>query len=459
VASELVAGSESAECATSPDSRESHSIAEMSNDFDGDVFLSHATEDKDDIARPLATALTDRGLRVWYDEFVLEMGDSLRESIDRGLAISEFGVVILSPQFFAKRWTSLELNGLVTREVSELRQIILPVWHNVDRDAVAKYSLLLADRKATPSSLGVGAVADRIVKAIRRARDGGDGRRVTGLLPTTSPQRHPTSESEKVQFVWHPKVHQILGQATMQWILLRYRPAISPEKVQPAIREALQEANVAAYSLETLFGPFDGLLQAWVPIEGGQALLRSKLSAPDSGIAECRTFAVWDILRDWVWRVPGGVGLREPDHSMLGEGGPARHIASAVQHGVQDNPHLEHLIAAGLLARVAVDRGIRFAVAFADGERSAHNQREYRHQLLKEIADNAEGINGPALYRGDGFASHLFVGRVPVGEYQRLETDVVRPARDVAERTEARTLTVLGSAERPALYREEVKVA
>ena len=83
-----------------------------------DVFISHASEDKDAIATPLAEALRAKGLRVWYDDFALKMGDSLRQSIDRGLARSRFGVVILSGYFFQKHWPQQELNGLATREDS-----------------------------------------------------------------------------------------------------------------------------------------------------------------------------------------------------------------------------------------------------------------------------------------------------------------------------------------------------
>ena len=71
------------------------------------LFLSHAAEDKDAIARPLYDALCVAGLSVWFDESVLKIGDSLREKIDEGLAKSEFGIVILSPSFLAKRWPVL----------------------------------------------------------------------------------------------------------------------------------------------------------------------------------------------------------------------------------------------------------------------------------------------------------------------------------------------------------------
>ena len=80
-----------------------------------DVFISHASEDKDAVVRPLAHALSDGGLRVWYDEFELRIGDSLRRKIDLGLAKSRFGVVVFSRSFFGKGWTNYELDGLVTR--------------------------------------------------------------------------------------------------------------------------------------------------------------------------------------------------------------------------------------------------------------------------------------------------------------------------------------------------------
>jgi TIR domain len=82
------------------------------SEHEWDVFISHASEDKEAIARPLAEALVNAGLKVWYEAFSLKLGDSLRQSIDRGLAQSRYGVVILSPNFFEKQWPQRELNGL-----------------------------------------------------------------------------------------------------------------------------------------------------------------------------------------------------------------------------------------------------------------------------------------------------------------------------------------------------------
>jgi hypothetical protein len=133
-----------------------------------DVFISHASEDKDAVVRPLAHALRERGLGVWYDEFELRIGDSLRRKIDRGLIASRFGVVVLSPSFFAKGWSNYELDGLVTREVAGARQLILPVWHEVTKANVLRYSPSLADKLArSTADVSIDALADEIAGVVR----------------------------------------------------------------------------------------------------------------------------------------------------------------------------------------------------------------------------------------------------------------------------------------------------
>lgn len=130
-----------------------------------DVFICHASEDKDEIARPLANALAAKGLSVWYDEFSLRVGDSLRQSIDHGLLRSKFGVVILSPHFFEKHWPQQELNGLATRELGG-RKVILPVWHKVGFEEVRQYSPTLADRLAVSTNEGLDSVVQKIIEAM-----------------------------------------------------------------------------------------------------------------------------------------------------------------------------------------------------------------------------------------------------------------------------------------------------
>lgn len=130
-----------------------------------DVFISHASEDKEAVARPLAERLRAAGLRVWYDDFTLTLGDSLRRSIERGLAKSRFGVVILGSSFFAKAWPQEELNGLFAREIGGVK-VILPIWHELGRAELLKQAPMLADKVAARTSDGLDVVVVRILEVV-----------------------------------------------------------------------------------------------------------------------------------------------------------------------------------------------------------------------------------------------------------------------------------------------------
>jgi hypothetical protein len=126
------------------------------------VFISHASEDKDDIVRSLANALKNEGLRVWYDEFELRIGDSLRRKIDQGLANSRVGLVVLSQSFIAKGWTNYELDGIVTKAVTG-EQVLLPIWHKISKQEVIAFSPSLADKLARSTATHT---AEEIAKEI-----------------------------------------------------------------------------------------------------------------------------------------------------------------------------------------------------------------------------------------------------------------------------------------------------
>jgi hypothetical protein len=131
-----------------------------------DVFISHASEDKDGVVRPLAHALQEHGLKVWYDEFELRIGDSLRRKIDGGIARSRFGIVVLSHAFFAKDWPQYELDGLVTMSVNG-NQVLLPLWHEISKDEVIRKSPSLADKVALRTSdFGIEEIASEIAAVV-----------------------------------------------------------------------------------------------------------------------------------------------------------------------------------------------------------------------------------------------------------------------------------------------------
>ena len=132
-----------------------------------DVFISHSSTDKEEFVRPLTIELQNLGLKVWYDEFELKMGDSLRRSIDQGLINSRYGIVVLSSSFFKRDWTNYELDGFVNKEMNGLK-VILPIWHKVSKDEVQKFSLSLADKVALNSSIySVKEIAEEIHNLIK----------------------------------------------------------------------------------------------------------------------------------------------------------------------------------------------------------------------------------------------------------------------------------------------------
>lgn len=135
-----------------------------------DAFICHASKDKDDFVHPLAEKLKARGLKVWYDEYSLKIGDSLHQSIDKGLANSRYGIVILSPTFFKKDWPQKELDALYVKESNGIK-VILPIWHEIDREEIIKHSLLLADRVAAKSKDGINKVVEKILEVIKHQDD------------------------------------------------------------------------------------------------------------------------------------------------------------------------------------------------------------------------------------------------------------------------------------------------
>lgn len=134
--------------------------------MDKDVFISYASEDREAVAKPLAQLLSSLGITVWFDQFDLKIGDSLRRKIDEGLAKSKYGIVVLSSAFFAKHYTNLELDGLAQREVDG-KKVILPIWVGVDEKYIRSFSPVLADRIAGRWDDGAHVVLTKLIEVIK----------------------------------------------------------------------------------------------------------------------------------------------------------------------------------------------------------------------------------------------------------------------------------------------------
>lgn len=131
------------------------------------AFISHDSRDKQSIAGPLADRLSSFFCPVWYDEFSLKVGDSLREGIERGLRECPKCVLVLTQNFLGNDgWTKREYDSIFTRELVERNNVILPVWSGVTQKEIYAYSPMLADRVAINWSLGIDEVARRLYRSL-----------------------------------------------------------------------------------------------------------------------------------------------------------------------------------------------------------------------------------------------------------------------------------------------------
>lgn len=131
------------------------------------AFISHDSRDKLAIAEPIALQLQKLMCPVWYDQFSLRVGDSLRESIEQGLKECPKCILVLTPNFLSNGgWTKREYDSIFTREMVERRNVILPIWHEISASDVYQYSPILADRVAVQWTRGVEEVAKQLLRAI-----------------------------------------------------------------------------------------------------------------------------------------------------------------------------------------------------------------------------------------------------------------------------------------------------
>lgn len=131
------------------------------------AFIAHDSRDKDAIARPLAVSLSQNMCRVWYDEFSLQVGDSLREKIEHGLKTCKRCILVLTPEFLNNEgWPKKEFDSVFTRDLLHKESIVLPVWAGVSSKDVFNYSPSLANRVGVDWRLGIEEVSKRLLKAI-----------------------------------------------------------------------------------------------------------------------------------------------------------------------------------------------------------------------------------------------------------------------------------------------------
>ena len=106
------------------------------------IFLSHASADKECYVRPFAQKLEEEGITCWLDEAEIKWGDKIGQKINEGLNQSSFIVVFLTQTFIGRNWTETELSAALNRENEEGRVVVLPIVVGNPKDILANYPLL-----------------------------------------------------------------------------------------------------------------------------------------------------------------------------------------------------------------------------------------------------------------------------------------------------------------------------
>lgn len=109
-----------------------------------DVFLCHAWDDRQGTAKDLYDLLVERDVSVWFSENDISLGEPFLRAIDKGLAKSRIGIVLVTPALLKR----LPAAGVADKELSVLlaRDQLVPIVHNTTYEALREVSPMLASR-------------------------------------------------------------------------------------------------------------------------------------------------------------------------------------------------------------------------------------------------------------------------------------------------------------------------
>lgn len=109
-----------------------------------DVFLCHAWDDRREAAKELHDLLESHGVSVWFSEKDVPLGSTLLRDIDKGLAKSRIGIVLVTPALLRR----LPQEGIADKELSALlaRDLLVPIVHDTTYEALREVSPLLGSR-------------------------------------------------------------------------------------------------------------------------------------------------------------------------------------------------------------------------------------------------------------------------------------------------------------------------
>jgi TIR domain len=187
-----------------------------------DVFICHASADKDTYARPLAAALSRRAVSVWLDEAEIRPGTSIVDAINDGLRYARFVTPILTEEFIGRDWPRRELNAAFIKEVATRRVVVLPILA-VDQDLFFTRYPLLSDKLYLNWANGVERVAQEISELFGRS---------------AALEWHYDHPHDHVGIVWVTVLHQpanasVQHRLTLRWGAYIRHVAWTPGGVEP----------------------------------------------------------------------------------------------------------------------------------------------------------------------------------------------------------------------------------
>lgn len=205
-----------------------------------DIFICHASEDKEKVAHPLFQAFQDSNISSWYDEAEIRWGDSITNKINHGMRISTYVMVVLSRAFLDKNWPEREMNAALSQEAAsgEVRVLPLLVGDEQDREAIIEHYPLLSDKY---HMLWAGQVAP-IVQAIQARLN---------RQPESSRQDASTRQSKPSREIPMPKLRREFTQRDRDKFLHESFTAME-SYFQTALARLKQETDEVETDLMTI---------------------------------------------------------------------------------------------------------------------------------------------------------------------------------------------------------------
>ncbi len=139
-----------------------------------DVFICHASKDKEEVVTPMVGAFTQAGITCWYDEAEIKWGDSITRKVNEGLGVSRYVIVVLSEAFIERNWPQRELSALLNTEASTGEVKVLPVLVGSERqrsEILNKYPLL-NDKRYISWDGDLGGVVDALCRRLNKESPG-----------------------------------------------------------------------------------------------------------------------------------------------------------------------------------------------------------------------------------------------------------------------------------------------